>query len=151
MKNFIQVYIFCGLILFGGAAHSQNDTSISEADEFSESSSTCDDQIQNGTETGIDCGGESCEPCNPRGIVDPLKRTSVAVYPNPSSGPFKFQSNVGEIESIELFSASGQLLFISGSFNKKDASIDLTSLESQTLYARVSVNGTIIQKTLIKQ
>ncbi len=26
--------------------------------------STCDDGIQNGDETGIDCGGSSCEPCN---------------------------------------------------------------------------------------
>lgn len=26
---------------------------------------TCDDGIQNGTETGIDCGGESCKPCSP--------------------------------------------------------------------------------------
>lgn len=126
MKKHIRISILCGLILLNYAGLSQEDS--------------------------IDSTREShCSGCTPGGIVDPIKRTSVAVYPNPSSGPFKFQSNVGEIESIQLFSSSGQLLFVSGSFNKRDASIDLSSLESQTLFARVVVNGTVIQKTLIKQ
>ena len=32
---------------------------------------------------------------------------SVVVYPNPSIGDFKFQSNIGNIELIELFSQKG--------------------------------------------
>ncbi len=30
---------------------------------------TCTDGIQNGDETGVDCGGSSCAPCNPGGVT----------------------------------------------------------------------------------
>ena len=33
------------------------------SDDDPVSSSTCTDGIQNGDETGVDCGGSSCQPC----------------------------------------------------------------------------------------
>lgn len=113
--------------------------------------SSCYDQEKNGDEEGIDCGGSSCAPCEDTGIVEDEKRTSVVVYPNPSTGPFNFQSNVGNIETIELFSQNGRLLFTSGNINRKDANVDLTSFKSQSILARVRVNGRTIQKILVKQ
>ncbi|MFT6747618.1 MAG: hypothetical protein ACJAZ2_001974 [Glaciecola sp.] len=84
-------------------------------------------------------------------ILEEEKRTSLLIYPNPSTGPFTFQSNVGEIEVIELYSQNGQLLFTSGSINRKDAYVDLSAMKSQTIIARVQVNGRTIQKILIKK
>ncbi|HRO73594.1 MAG TPA: T9SS type A sorting domain-containing protein, partial [Saprospiraceae bacterium] len=36
----------------------------------SKSKTSCEDGIQNGLETGIDCGGPSCPPCNPDDVQD---------------------------------------------------------------------------------
>ena len=78
-------------------------------------------------------------------------RTSVAIYPNPSRGPFNFKSNVGEIQVIELFSQNGQMLYTSGNINRKQANVDLSSFKSQSVLARITVNGRTIQKILVKQ
>ncbi len=42
---------------------------------------TCNDGIQNGNETGIDCGGPDCSPCNPDPTdCSPPSNIAVAVY-----------------------------------------------------------------------
>ena len=131
---------------------SQNDVQSTTTDHnVSYSATTCDDQEKNGDEEDVDCGGTKCSPCQSFGIPEKEKRTSVAVYPNPSTGPFKFQSNAGEINLIELYSQNGQLLFTSGSINRKDANVDLSSMKAQTIMARIVVDGRIIQKILVKR
>ena len=132
--------------------NSQNELSLTNPNNDDPySSTTCDDFEKNGDEQDVDCGGSKCAPCENTGIVDSQKRTSVAVFPNPSTGPFKFQSNAGELNLIELYSQNGQLLFTSGSINRKDANVDLSSLKAQTIMARIFVDGRTIQKILVKR
>ena len=38
-------------------------------DAFTNGAATCNDGIKNGAETGIDCGGPNCPPCNEQGVV----------------------------------------------------------------------------------
>ncbi len=46
---------------------------------------TCSDGVQNGTETGIDCGG-SCTACGPCGLVTPITCGVTQTYSNVGSG-----------------------------------------------------------------
>ena len=153
MKKLIQLVFFCASIAANENTQAQNTirSTLPTPVNYTYSSNSCDDQEKNGDEVNIDCGGPECAPCGSFGIPDDNLRTSVVVYPNPSRGSFKFQSNVGDIESIELFSQSGQILFTSGYIDRKEANIDLSLLNPQTVLARIKVNGRIIQKILVKQ
>lgn len=64
--------------------------------------------------------------------------SSVVVCPNLSRGDIKFQSNIANIELIELFSQNRQVLFPRGTIDRKGASIDLSSFRNQTIMARTS-------------
>lgn len=52
---------------------------------------TCDDGIQNGDETGIDCGGTSCPDCEP---VCPTNATTLTVTNLNDSGPGSFRAAI---------------------------------------------------------
>lgn len=68
----------------------------SEATDFCLGSSapTCSDGIQNGDETGIDCGGSSCEPCAPI-CIDIKLRLRFDNYPEETS--WEIRNNDGTI------------------------------------------------------
>lgn len=45
---------------------------------------SCRDHIQNGDETGIDCGGSFCSPCSGIGFEHQLVNRDLYIYPNPT-------------------------------------------------------------------
>ncbi|MEN8885398.1 MAG: immunoglobulin-like domain-containing protein [Winogradskyella sp.] len=47
----------------------QADIAIDDVQLFEPVAATCTDGIQNGDETGVDCGGSSCQPCSTADIV----------------------------------------------------------------------------------
>ena len=47
----------------------QADIAIDDINLFEPAPPTCDDGIQNGDETGVDCGGTFCEPCSTSNVV----------------------------------------------------------------------------------
>ncbi len=87
----LYIYIFCNTILFG-----YSDTNnIIIGDEISNGIPTetivftCQDGIQNGDETGIDCGGAICPPCNGNGACGSaveFPMVSAALECHPSLG-----------------------------------------------------------------
>jgi len=54
-KQFLTLMIMVACVAFV--------TSCSDDDNDGETTATCTDGIQNGDETGVDCGGSSCQPC----------------------------------------------------------------------------------------
>jgi hypothetical protein len=76
---------------------------------------SCRDHIQNGDETGIDCGGSQCSPCV--GSASDLVDTKITIYPNPSSGIVTISSQ--EImKEIRLHNAEGKLIKNVSNINK---------------------------------
>ncbi|MCT4630722.1 immunoglobulin-like domain-containing protein, partial [Winogradskyella sp.] len=47
----------------------QADIAIDDVQLFEPAAPTCNDGIQNGDETGVDCGGSSCAPCSTANVV----------------------------------------------------------------------------------
>ncbi len=56
-----------GTLASGGSFTDSEATEVCVGDSTPLPTPTCDDGIQNGDETGIDCGGSSCAPCNSGG------------------------------------------------------------------------------------
>ncbi len=54
---------FFSLEIDGVEVHSGTNFGIEDVYDFCLMTESCEDGIQNGDETGIDCGGASCEPC----------------------------------------------------------------------------------------
>jgi hypothetical protein len=55
-----------GIILASGGSFASSETTNFC---FGPPPATCDDGVQNGDETGVDCGGSSCPPCNTGGQI----------------------------------------------------------------------------------
>lgn len=64
---------------------------------------TCDDGIQNGDEEGVDCGGSNCAPC-PVVCVEPVASATVTSYCGP--GVFMVMVNLGDLGSANAVSIS---------------------------------------------
>jgi len=140
MKCILYTIVF-GLFFF--------QTSLAQStSESEESIATCEDGIQNGDEKEVDCGGEFCEPCIR--TAEEMDNITVLAYPNPCASQVSFRCMLGDISSIKLYSADGILLYTSGGINRKDVNIDLSSMESQILLARLDINGRTVQKKIIK-
>ncbi|MEW7280637.1 GEVED domain-containing protein [Aquimarina sp. 2201CG1-2-11] len=73
---------------------------------------TCTDNIQNGNETGVDCGGPTCPPCatNNDGVVF-VNMTDITVSASNTWGPFRIE--VGDNNSFGAWISGGQLRFVS--------------------------------------
>ena len=69
---------------------------------------SCRDHIQNGDETGIDCGGTYCAPCSAVGVSDDqngLER--IKIFPNPTNEVLKIQCPLSAFQ-VEISTVSGK-------------------------------------------
>ncbi len=97
-----------------------NNTSFGEIEDYTVNitggtvtpTPTCNDNIQNGAETGVDCGGPTCPPCatNNDGVVF-VDMTDVTVSASSTWGPFRIE--VGDNNSFGAWVSGGQLRFVS--------------------------------------
>jgi hypothetical protein len=70
---------------------------------------SCRDYIQNGTETGIDCGTTECGNCT-TGVFNPLPKFLVTAYPNPGQHFFFVETDNLEILEVRVLDASGRVV-----------------------------------------
>ncbi|MFC5282752.1 T9SS type A sorting domain-containing protein [Pedobacter alpinus] len=81
-----------------------------------------------------------------------LKEDEVIIYPNPSSGLITVSFEAGAYQKLELIDLSGRVL-ISKSILKQnsEANLDLTSLATGIYSIKLSGEGKIVSKQIIKQ
>ncbi len=141
MKCILYTIVF-GLFIF------QTSIAQSESQSAEKSTSSCADGILNGDEKEVDCGGKFCQPCIR--TAEEMDNITVLAYPNPCATQVSFKCTLGDISSVQLYSADGRLLYTSGGINRKDVNIDLSSMQSQILLARLDINGRTVQKKIFK-
>ncbi len=80
---------------------------------------TCNDNIQNGTETGVDCGGSSCSPCNdntnPGGGGNVVFVNMADQTANASGNWRSFRIQVGDDNSFGAWFTQNQLRLVANS------------------------------------
>ena len=69
---------------------------------------SCNDDIKNGDETGIDCGGTYCSPCSTVGIDNLNLKNGVKIYPNPLMDKMFIESN--EMYHLTIKNMEGKII-----------------------------------------
>jgi hypothetical protein len=87
---------------------------------------TCDDGIQNGEETGVDCGGPDCAPCAVATVDGEWKMAPVAgafeVGPSQGSGAF-FSSGTDQVTIRDCYFDDLFVFNTDGSFENQDQGV----------------------------
>lgn len=110
---------------------------------------SCRDDIQNGDETGIDCGGSFCPSCN-LSVNEKNQIQRIIVYPNPSKGIFTIQTKEN-IDRIQVYSLQGKTLQDDKGNNSRSQIVYMNSIEAQVAIVKVTtINGIVYQRLLIK-
>lgn len=113
---------------------------------------SCRDLIQNGDETGIDCGGSNCAPCAPTATGPGLggPGAEVTVYPNPNTGRFSVRAVSTGILSVEVFDGQGRQLTSVPGEGRGEIMLDLTGRATGRLFVRtITANRTVVKRCLI--
>lgn len=95
-------------------------------DESSEPEATCTDGIQNGDETGIDCGGVDCDPCEV-GLQGQWQSSGADVAPLLVSF-FATDSIYADFKTdntylVEQYDTSGAKLTLEGTYTQSESSV----------------------------
>jgi hypothetical protein len=110
------------------------------------SSPTCADGIQNGDETGVDCGGTICPPCGTVGIVDENVK-AITLLPNPTTSSITL-NNLQLGDEVSVYNTLGQRVY-SSKVNAVTFSINLSELGNNGIYF-VRVNN-ISERVLLSR
>ncbi len=115
----------------------------SEAEKIRDSWS-CRDFIQNGNETGIDCGGNSCTPCQVTDTDEISLPNAFKVYPNPASHILTIEKQDIQSQSdyiVRISTILGQSLQTENIPQGQDKiQIDLASIAPQMLIVNIFPN-----------
>lgn len=114
------------------------DELIAEAQERITSWS-CNDGIQNGDETGIDCGGIKCSSCLSAEALKIQSEHLLQLFPNPTKNLINVQSIGEPIQSITVRNTLGTTLLQLNYIESKTASFSIDNLQPQVLFVSVSV------------
>ncbi|OAV43511.1 hypothetical protein A3850_002935 [Lewinella sp. 4G2] len=88
---------------------------------------SCNDLIQNGDETGIDCGTSACGSCTTSTLA-PAEHTMLRLYPNPTNDLLTLFSEKALINYVEVCDAAGQFFFKQKAGYSQSLKLDLGSL-----------------------
>ena len=107
---------------------------------------SCKDDIQNGDEQGIDCGGTYCSPCTTTIINKSITIPSILVYPNPAGNTlhFKGHENIDDVRIIDELGKVMKTEMIS------DNTMNIESLKQGIYLIEILCGDKIITKKLIK-
>ncbi len=98
---------------------------------------SCRDHIQNGSEEGIDCGGDYCEPCIVDAVSDLVNDGGVTLFPNPSNGSITIKSEQASIKDLKVYSTTGVLVFSLNNLNSHFYVLNVSAFRSQMLFIEV--------------
>ena len=92
---------------------------------------TCADGMQNGDETGVDCGGTICPPCATVGIVDENVK-AITLLPNPTTSAITL-NNLQLGDEVSVYNTLGQRVY-SSKVIAVTLSIKLSELGNNGIY-----------------
>tara|TARA_B110000211_G_C14042239_1_gene537275 strand:+ start:115 stop:1698 length:1584 start_codon:yes stop_codon:yes gene_type:complete len=107
---------------------------------------SCKDDIQNGNEQGIDCGGTYCSPCSTTSINESIISNSILVYPNPAKNilHIKWNKNINHVRIIDKFGKVIKAEMISKN------TINIESLKQGAYLIEIVFEDKVITKKFIK-
>lgn len=107
---------------------------------------SCQDQIQNGGEAGVDCGGNSCNSCLTTSTQDLELASGLQIFPNPLQNILQIQSEKVPITGLSIYNASGQLIWRQRQLKTYQLNTSLGHLEPQLLFVEIEVADQKIQQ-----
>jgi len=107
---------------------------------------SCKDDIQNGNEQGIDCGGTYCPPCSTTSINESVISNSIRVYPNPAKNilHIKWNKNINQVRIIDMLGVVVEAEMIS------KHTINIESLKQGAYLIEIRCDDKVITKKFIK-
>jgi len=110
---------------------------------------SCRDHIQNGVETGIDCGTDACGNCT-TSVYGADEIVDLQLFPNPTSGLLTLSSAETLLEEIRVFDVSGKLLQQLSGLSIFSHQIDLGSFRNRVLLVEVrSSRGVSVRQVVV--
>lgn len=112
---------------------------------------SCRDYIQNGDETGIDCGTDACGACT-TGVTNNAPQIDVLLYPNPASDYFVVDALGERIESVRLFDLNGRLILQQPGRGMRLLEVHLIGLKPGAYLAEINAEagGTKVMRTVVR-
>ncbi len=110
---------------------------------------SCRDDIQNGEETGIDCGTDDCGACTTSNS-GPEGNSAVTVFPNPVTEALTVLAEGERIEYVRLFDAAGRLLLEQAGGQAGRVSVQVGRLKAWLLIVEVVTNNGTSSRKIVK-
>ena len=107
---------------------------------------SCKDDIQNGNEQGIDCGGTYCLPCSTTSTNISIISNSISVYPNPARNTLHIKGNKN-IDHVRIIDKLGKV--IKAEMTSKNT-INIESLKQGAYLIEILCEDKVIIKKFIK-
>jgi hypothetical protein len=113
--------------------------------------SSCIETFQDGEQfvlfrNNTNCVGATSTRINPLKI-ESLVLGNYRVYPNPSSGAINIQSNENLIQTIEIVTIDGQIVFQESAINSSIKGIDSSFLNKGIYYLKI--NNSTVEKIIV--
>jgi arylsulfatase A-like enzyme len=111
---------------------------------------SCRDHIQNGVETGVDCGTEACGACT-TSVGDFASDISVSIYPNPACELLTISVEDQQLEEVRVYSARGRILMHQQGGQSRQMELNVGSLKGRLLLVEVRTSKGVSVKKIIKR
>ncbi|MFQ3325988.1 MAG: arylsulfatase B [Salibacteraceae bacterium] len=99
---------------------------------------SCDDNIQNGDETGIDSGGSVCTIFLDDAIREITLNRQFEIFPNPASSVITISSDLKEINQITIYNTQGVTIASIKIDKLKKYRIDINELNKGTYILEIN-------------
>ncbi|MFK8163486.1 MAG: sulfatase-like hydrolase/transferase [Lewinella sp.] len=111
---------------------------------------SCRDHIQNGTETGIDCGTDACGTCT-TSTTQINQALALELYPNPVREQLTVSVEDQVIEAVRVFDGRGRLLTERSGNQTRRVTLNVGDLKARLLLVEVTTAEGVAVKKVVKQ
>jgi arylsulfatase A-like enzyme len=109
---------------------------------------SCRDYIQNGTETGIDCGTDDCGACT-TSTTQIDNGLPISIYPNPVRERLTVSIDNQRIEAVRIFDTRGRLLLQQAGGQAQQVELNVGELKAWLLLVEVrTAEGVSVRKVV---
>lgn len=110
---------------------------------------SCRDHIQNGTETGVDCGTDDCGACT-TSTAQIDKEFTLEIYPNPVREQLTVSVEDQLVEAVRVFDGRGRLLMEQSGNQTRRVTLNVGGLRARLLLVEVKTAKGVAVKKVVK-